>query len=365
MFDPGTKQKSDLIEKQIETTDQSRFEILVVEDDEIQSSLLREFLQILRYSIREAPTCADALRLIKVRQPDLTLLDVNLPDGSGLDLVQQIHLIDKDASVVLMSADRTAAMLVESLAKGAEEFLEKPLDLGELAIRIQNLLQTVAFRKKSEELQSELAREKEILTRYFSAETVTSILAGEMEADASGQTEVATILVFDLRNSTGLAEIMGAIPFAELLNRLMIDLMDLVFADGGSIAKLTGDGLVATFLPGQAYAAISCARRINEYFQSMTDEQLDRPAQKIGFGIGIATGKVFQGNVGTFRRLEWTIVGDAVARAARLESLTKKLGCSILVDQPTIQSCGSQDFSVRERRVAVRGKKATLYTLTS
>ena len=357
------KQQSDLIETQVENTDQSRFEILVVEDDEIQSRLLREFLEILRYSVREAPTCADALRLIHERRPDLTLLDVHLPDGSGLDLVQQIHLIDKDASVVLMSADRTAEMLVESLAKGAEEFLEKPLDLGELAIRIQNLLQTVALRKKSEELQAELAREKEILTRYFSAETVTSILTGEMEADASGQTGVATILIFDLRNSTGLAEIMGAIPFAELLNSLMIALMDLIFEKNGSIAKLTGDGLVATFLPGQACAAISCAQSVAQYFQSIAQESSSEPARKLGFGIGIATGKVFQGNVGTFRRLEWTIVGDAVARAARLESLTKKLGCSILIDRPTMRGCGSQETSAREKRVLIKGRKATLYTL--
>ncbi|HNJ03356.1 MAG TPA: hypothetical protein PLB73_03830, partial [Leptospiraceae bacterium] len=60
---------------------------------------------------------------------------------------------------------------------------------------------------------------------------------------------------------------------------------------------------------------------------------------------------------------EWTIVGDAVARAARLESLTKKLGCSILIDRPTMRGCGSQETSAREKRVLIKGRKATLYTL--
>ncbi|MCE9598537.1 MAG: adenylate/guanylate cyclase domain-containing response regulator [Spirochaetia bacterium] len=361
------EEKSNQLTQERILATRSTFGILIVEDDAIQSQILREFLELLRYEVREAEDGAQARAALNEEMPDLILLDVNLPDISGLDLLKEIHQIDPDASVVLMSSDKDAGMLLKALEEGVEEFLEKPLVLSELAIRVQNILETVAFRKKSIELQHELAREMEILSRHFSRETVEALLKGEITAEPGGDVTTTTVLVFDLRNSTAMAERMGPLPFSTFLNEIMVDLMDLVLSQNGSIAKLTGDGMIASFAGGHTQTgptnALRCAERIEEYFQSLQAAGVDTETGPLGFGIGIGTGPIFQGNIGTLRRLEFTLVGDALSRASRLESLTKKLGGRIICDKPTMRGAVYDTEKLRPIHVRIRGKMTTIYSL--
>lgn len=358
--------KDQRAEEQILAT-RSTFNILVIEDDAIQSQILREFLELLRYEVREAETGEQARAALDARMPDLTLLDVNLPDISGLEFLKEIHKRDPEASVVLMSADKDADMLLKALEEGVEEFLEKPLVLSELAIRVQNILETVAFRKKSAELQHQLAQETEILSRHFSRETVEALLKGEITAEPGGDVTTTTVLVFDLRNSTGMAERMGPLPFSTFLNEIMVDLMDLVLSQKGSVARLTGDGMVASFTGDQQQTgsanALQCAHRIEDYFQTITAAGMDSATGPLSYGIGIGTGPIFQGNIGTPQRLEFTLVGDALSRAARLETLTKKVGRRIICDKPTMREAGTLTASLLPIQVRVQDRLTEIYAL--
>jgi adenylate cyclase len=278
--------------------------------------------------------------------------------------------------MVVLSADGEKHTLLEALKAGADEFLRKPTAFAELSIRIQNMLQLVELRNESAALAARLSQEREILARYFSPRIVESILQDGSSTNVGGRylqatvllydlrnsTGIATVLLYDLRNSTGIAETMGPADFAELVNQLTVDLMDLITSSGGSIVKLTGDGILALFTdPGRtgAASAVGCAGRISDYHSAMEPVLASSGTPLSGFGIGLATGQIFAGNIGTFRRMEFTIVGDAVERARRLEELTKRIGREILADKITARLSQADLDPVP---VLVRQKRTTIFT---
>lgn len=346
-------------------TARSPHDVLIVEDDPIQIEVLREFLLLLRYRVRAAETGLDALRMIEESAPDLILLDVHLPDMDGLDLLDRIRQVNQDPCIILVSTDKSPALLIDGLTRGAEEFLQKPLSFDELAIRVQSILEIASYRKKADELHNRLEGEKQLLSRYFSSEIADSILNEDVKASSRDRIRLATVLVFDLRNSTGLAEKLGPLDFADFLNMIIVDLMDIVMAEGGSIVRMTGDGLIVTFadpLRTGAREAVMCARRITEHFRVMREANLDAHSREIAYGMGIATGRIFAGEIGTFRRLEFTIVGDALARATHLESLTKRIDKSTLVDLPT-RNCSGERDSLEPVKVRMGNRTSTIYAL--
>jgi class 3 adenylate cyclase len=149
-----------------------------------------------------------------------------------------------------------------------------------------------------------------------------------------------TVLFFDIRNSTGIAEKLAPETFAEFLNDILKDIMDLVYGRKGSVNKLIGDGLMATFgapfSTGQdAQNAVETAQEIYRYLKSYNDVRpayLDEP---VGAGIGLATGTVFAGIIGSVRHQEYTVLGDAVNIASRLEKLTRTSAEKVLMDEAT------------------------------
>ncbi|MCE9599084.1 MAG: adenylate/guanylate cyclase domain-containing response regulator [Spirochaetia bacterium] len=343
------------------------FEILVVEDNPVAAGLVKELLELLRYRVRVATTGANALEEIRSRQAHLLLIDWHLPDMTGVELFKTARELDPDCTAIMMSVDKSTEILLQSLDAGAEDFLEKPLALGELSARLQNILESVKYRSQERALTHELTLKKEMLSRYFSADILDTILRGEMKNQSGGKTIFATILVFDLRNSTGLAESMGALPFAEFLNPIIVDLMDLVTDQGGSVARLTGDGLIALFTRDaqqlSARSALDCGVRIEAYFKSVRESGIDQYTDQLAYGIGIASGVVFTGNIGTHQRLDFTIVGDTLDRAARLESLTKKLQIPVLSDNPTVRISGSEHPRYAALKARVKGRDLTIFGL--
>ncbi|MEQ9363752.1 MAG: adenylate/guanylate cyclase domain-containing protein, partial [Leptospirales bacterium] len=176
-----------------------------------------------------------------------------------------------------------------------------------------------------------------------------------------GQNLEATLMFFDLRNSTGIAEYMPAAEFSTFLSNLFSDLYDLVMASGGSVNKFTGDGLLATFgcpISGgdDAFNAINCAFKFRDFFAMYNEYPPVELKDPLGYGIGIASGPIFAGNVGSFRRMEYSVLGDPVNLASRLEALTKKAKVDIFVDGVTRELLGDRVKFKRLLNSKIRGK---------
>ena len=150
--------------------------------------------------------------------------------------------------------------------------------------------------------------------------------------------EINAVLWFsDLRDFTGLNERMAAPELIELLNNYLQLVGDALSAHGGEILKFIGDGVMgyfpaedALFLPMVTANALSAARKLIDDVEAANEARAAGGADPVRFGVGLHVGPVTFGNVGTESRLDFTVIGPAVNRAARLESLTKELKVPVL-----------------------------------
>ena len=150
--------------------------------------------------------------------------------------------------------------------------------------------------------------------------------------------EINAVLWFsDLRDFTGLNERLAPSDLLELLNNYLQLVGDALTAHGGEILKFIGDGVMAyfpaddaLFLPYVTNSAIAAARRLMSDIEAANEARAAGGLDPVRFGIGLHVGPVTFGNVGTEDRLDFTVIGPAVNRAARLESLTKELHVPVL-----------------------------------
>lgn len=220
--------------------------------------------------------------------------------------------------------------------------------------------------RKIEELENSNIKQKNALEKYFPQNVVKKIL--EEDGDVCGlrgEHLEASILFFDLRGSTKIAESLEPILFSQFLSELFTDIMDLIYGNGGSVNKLIGDGIMATF--GCPYSlgddALRCAKSaldIKEYLHTFNDVRPEYLKEPISGGIGIATGKVFAGYIGSVRRMEYTVLGDPVNLSSRLEALTKEYSGSILIDKNTLEKIASEAIFSTVGSIDIRGKSNSI-----
>ncbi len=158
-----------------------------------------------------------------------------------------------------------------------------------------------------------------------------------------GETRVVTVLFSDLRNFTTTCEKMAPEAVLHFLNRYLDRMARIVEKHGGVIDKFIGDAIMAIFgapvhQPDHAMRAIKCAREMHVALEKLNRELADENLSLIGMGVGVHTGEVVAGNMGSENRLNYTVIGDTVNVAARLESETKSVGHSPLFSQTTLEA---------------------------
>lgn len=122
--------------------------ILLIEDDEATRFGLRSYLASRSYEVVEAATDREAREKLIESRPDIAILDHNLPDGNGLDLLRWIKATEPAISVVILTAEARLDLAVQSIREGAENFLAKPVELQALAVIIERILDSQRSRKK-------------------------------------------------------------------------------------------------------------------------------------------------------------------------------------------------------------------------
>lgn len=344
----------------------------------MQRELVSQLLNMSGYEVDEAEDAVQGQKLLSARTPDIIILDLHLPVVDGITGLLYLKTLKEDPRtaeipVIVVSSDESEETYILCLSSGASEFLKKPLRLAELNLRIQNALELSRAKKGLEAANAKLEAEKKRLLRYFSEDLVTGILNDQISAELGGDILEATILFMDIRNSTHIAEKYGAQKFAGLISMIFTDVMDLIFSNKGSINKLMGDGLLATFgcpvpKPDEdPVNAVWCARQIREYFQVIGEMKNHAGIEEpLRFGIGIASGRVFAGNIGSFRRMEYAVMGDPVNTASRLQDLSKQLDTDIVIDGATRRRL-PDSVNVHQSEIrTIRGRSGELdiFTLT-
>ena len=214
--------------------------------------------------------------------------------------------------------------------------------------------------------QAEQRRIREAMARYLSPAVSRWVLADPGRLRLGGELREMTVLFSDLRNFTTLAHALAPETLVALLNDHMTEMAAIVFRHDGVLAQYAGDALEAFWnapmnQPDHARRACAAALDMVAALGPLRPEFAARGWAQLDMGVGINTGRMVVGNMGSRDRLAYTAVGDAVNVAARLEGLSKEYGVRIVIGEATRQAAGDA-FEYRFLDlVAVKGRAEPLH----
>lgn len=207
---------------------------------------------------------------------------------------------------------------------------------------------------------TEEKRVRNTLSRYLPTQVAEQMLA-DPDINLGGVTQHATVLFSDIRDFTTISERLGARATVAMLNEYFSAMVDAISAHDGILDKFIGDAVMALF--GVPYAgqrdadnAVRAAIGMLERLDALNRIRAARGEEALAIGIGLSTGEVVAGNVGSPKRMDYTVIGDTVNLSARLESATKLYGVSLIISDATRRALG-ESYPIREiDRLRVKGK---------
>jgi adenylate cyclase len=209
---------------------------------------------------------------------------------------------------------------------------------------------------------SQEKRMKTTMYRYLTPGVAEQVMAVGEDALMVGERKEATILFSDIRGYTTLTENLGAAEVVSLLNQYFETMVEAVFNHEGTLDKFIGDALMAVFgapLPlteNHAWRAVQSALEMRQRLAEFNRRRIIQAQPLINIGIGISSGEVVSGNIGSRKRMDYTVIGDSVNLSSRLEGVTKEYGCDIVLSEFTYQLCSDRIWVRELDRIRVKGK---------
>lgn len=203
---------------------------------------------------------------------------------------------------------------------------------------------------------------KSAFQSYVAPELVESIIKDTSQLALGGEKKELTVLFSDIRGFTSYSETLDPQDLVSFLNAYLSRMSETILNQAGTIDKFIGDAIMAIFgapVPTLEHAKKACMSAL-EMVRELKLMNIDLAKEKkapIDIGIGINTGEMTVGNIGSERRFDYTVIGDAVNLGARLEGLNKVFGTHILVSEFTKEKCNQEELLFREiATVKVKGK---------
>jgi adenylate cyclase len=343
--------------------------VLVVDDDPVNRSFLARSLEQDGHHRATAENGRQALEMLRDEPFDVVLLDVLMPEMNGYDVLAAIESDPelRHIPVIMISALEELESVVRCIEMGADDYLPKPFDPVLLRARMNGSL----TKKRLRDLERE--RVRATFARFVPEPVVDEVLRRtDDDLRLRGVRVDGTVMFSDLRAFTTFAEAMPADEVIEVLNDYLSEMSDAVLDSGGTLVAYMGDGIMAVF--GAPIEADDHADRALRAAREMLRERLprfNRWLKENGFrdrfrmGIGLSSGPLMSGTVGSSRRLEYAAVGDTTNTAARLESMTKRTPHSILISESTRRLLRQpSDDLVSVGEVDVRGKRSKISVWT-
>jgi adenylate cyclase len=273
------------------------------------------------------------------------------------------------ALVAIIMGSRLASLMSRALARlnGAYKNVEKDNYTHVEGVKTGDEFELLAsgFNSMVDGLR-ERDKLRATMGKYMTQSVMDHLMRGKVEL--GGETLTVTILFTDIRSFTSISETMTAHELVKLLNEYFTEMVTVIMEEGGVVDKYIGDAIMAVFgapvsKPDDARRAVRAAVRMRHALAVLNERLTARGAPPIKTGIGLHTGEVVAGNIGSEARMEYTVIGDAVNLASRLESSTKELGTDVLISEDTNALLDNEleTRAVREITVKGRAKPVVVY----
>jgi len=264
-------------------------------------------------------------------EPDieLLLLDINMPVMDGLTLLAELRARQSPARAIIVSAYGDMANIRTAMNRGAFDFVTKPVDLNDLEITIKKTLDDIGRVREIDRQRAAAERARANLARYFSPNLV-DMLADRDEPLGPVRREMVAVLFADIVGFTRMAEHMPPEAVVTMLRQFHDRMTAEIFASGGTVEKYIGDAIFAVFGlpnagPSDAANALRCAEGMLSALDGWNRDRAQGGEAAVAIGIGLNYGPAVVGDVGSERSLSFTVIGDTVNTASRLQSLTRSL----------------------------------------
>jgi adenylate cyclase len=317
-----------------------------------------------------------ALELAKQYNPTIVLMDLEMPNITGLELLGIFRKDDftKEIPVIILSGISDPSVKAKSFALGANDYMEKEMDKIELISRIQyhsrsyinsiqlnNTIQELTDMQKLLKSQSMFIRKT--FGRYLSDEIVNSILESPEGMKLGGENRTISIMMTDLRGFTALSESLPAEAVLSIINNYLAVMTELLHKYHGTIDEFIGDAILAIFgapiaRDNDVLRAVACAIEMQLAMQRVNQWNREHHYPDVAMGIGLNTGDAVVGNIGSEKRAKYGIVGHNVNLTSRIESYTT--GGQIFISESTLKQCGGILRIDGQMEVSPKGVKAPM-----
>ena len=276
---------------------------------------------------------------------DLILLDINMPVMDGLTLLARLRERQMPVKAIIVSAYGDMTNLRTAMNRGAFDFVTKPVDLNDLEITIRKTLEDIGKLREIERQRAAAERARNNLSRYFSPNLV-EMLAERDEPLGAVRRQTVAVLFADIVGFTSMAERMAPEAVVRMLREYHERMTAQIFACGGTVDKYIGDEIFAVFGVPAASAedaanALKCANMMLSALECWNKEREARGEPPLAIGIGLNYGPAVLGDVGSEHSFSFTVIGDTVNTASRLQRLTRSLETPLVIGDALVDAVNS------------------------
>lgn len=202
-------------------------------------------------------------------------------------------------------------------------------------------------------------RLRETFGRYVTRQVADHLMKGNV--NLGGDLVPVTVLFSDIRSFTSISESMDPRALLDFLNEYFSGMVESVLSHHGVVDKFIGDAIMAVFgapvpEPGDPLNAVKAALEMRSRLMTINEDFKRRGLPEIRTGIGLHSGQVVAGNMGHAERMEYTVIGDAVNLASRLEGMTKELQCDVLLSEDLFRQVEAEVEAEPLRKIKVKGR---------
>ncbi len=328
-----------------------RLRVLVIDDQPIVAAALRKMLAA--EPDLDFLYCGDPLQAVRTAiefEPTVILQDLIMPGIDGLTLVEafRAEAATRLVPLVVLSSKEDPEIKVAAFARGANDYLVKLPHEKELVARVRYHSTAYVRLLERDRAFAEVERQnrfiRSVFGRYVSDEIVDDLLERADGLTLGGERRLVTVLMADIRGFTPLSE--GLLPeqVVALLNGFLETMTDIIMGHGGTIDEILGDAVLVIFGAPVRHAdharrAVSCAIDMQLAVPAINRRHVAAGLPAIEMGVGVHTGEVVAGNIGSRRRAKYGVVGSPVNLTARIESTT--VGGQILISAATAAAAGT------------------------